>query len=131
MDKQRSLAAIRYLILREKSRLKTWRDIAEVFGISCGMAWRIGMAGYEPKDNKIREKLHLPLLIDTPACLKCGQVHVTKRCMANNGNNGHRPRRVAIRTDNPESAARTIEKHFGKAFISELIELLDKRHDYY
>ena len=40
MDKQRSLTAVRYLILQEKSRLKTWRDIAEVFGISCGMAWR-------------------------------------------------------------------------------------------
>ena len=130
MDKQRSLAAIRYLILQEKSRLKTWRAIAEVFGISGGMAWRVGMTGYEPKDNKIREKLHLPLLIDTPACLKCGQVHVTKKCMANNGN-GRRPRRVAIRVDNPESAARTIEKHFGKEFISELIELLDTRYDYY
>jgi len=80
MDKQRSLAAIRYLILREKSRLKTWRDIAEVFGISCGMAWRIGMTGYEPKEAKIRAKLRLPSLVPTPACLKCGQVHVTKRC---------------------------------------------------
>jgi len=130
MDKQRSLAAIRYLILQEKSRLKTWRDIAEVFGISCGMAWRIGMTGYEPKEDKIRAKLRLPLLVPAPACLKCGQVHVTKKCMANNGN-GRRPRRVAIRVDNPESAARTIEKHFGKAFISELIELLDTRYDYY
>ena len=130
MDKQRSFTAVRNIILRKKRRLKTWRATAKFFGISGGMAWRIGVTGYEPKETKIRTKLQLPSLVPAPVCLKCGQVHVTKKCTANNGN-GHRPRRVAIRIDNPESAARTIEKHFGKAFICELIELLDNRYDYY
>jgi len=117
--------------LREDySDLESWSWVARVNGITKGMAWRIARKGYEPKNWNIRERLGLPLLAPAPVCLKCGQVHVTKKCMANNGN-GHRPRRVAIRVDNPESAARTIEKHFGKAFIYELIELLDNRYDYY
>ena len=108
-----------------------WRKIAlldDYSPIPAGTLCAIAK-GY-PVPKRWRQRLGLPLLIPAPACLKCSQVHVTKKCMANNGN-GHRPRRVAIRIDNPESAARTIEKHFGKAFISELIELLDNRHDYY
>src|SRR4030067_1429902 len=117
--------------LREDySELKSWNWVARMNGISKGMAWRIARKGYEPKKNLIRIRLNLPVLVPAPVCLKCGQVHVAKKCMANNGN-GRRPRRVAIRTDNPESAARTIEKHFGKAFIYELIELTATRYEYF
>ena|SRR3990167_5569303 len=109
----------------------TWRKIAlldDYSPIPAGTLSTIAKDGYIPR--KWRLRLGLPALAPAPVCLKCGNVHVTKKCMANNGN-GHRPRRVAIRIDNPESAARTIEKHFGKAFVSELIELLDNRYDYY
>ena len=115
---------------QDYSELMSWNWVARENHISKAMAWRIALKGYEPKKNLIRIRLNLPVLVPAPVCLKCGQVHVAKKCMANNGN-GRRPRRVAIRVDNPESAARTIEKHFGKAFITELIELLDNRYDYY
>ena len=67
--------------LREDySELKSWNWVARMNGISKGMAWRIARKGYEPKDWNIRARLDLPLLAPAPVCLKCGQVHVTKRC---------------------------------------------------
>ena len=40
-----------------------------------------------------------------------------------------RPPRIAIRLDNPESAARSIQKHMEPDLIAELIKLLEDNHD--
>src|SRR3990167_9978334 len=109
--------------IRAEKPLSTYTILEEEYGVNRYYLWHIiNTDNYDPPD-RIKEKLGIQIFKPAPICLKCGNVHVTKKCMANNGN-GHRPRRVAIRIDNPESAARTIEKHFGKAFVSELIELL-------
>lgn len=57
-----------------------WRLVGAEFGISGGMAYRIAVDGYEPKEPHIRLKLGLPALAPAPVCVKCGQVHTTKRC---------------------------------------------------
>jgi hypothetical protein len=63
----------------------SWREIAskpEYRGIPAGTLWSIAK-GREPKSLRYRTILHLPALIPTPACPKCGAVHTTKRCTAN------------------------------------------------
>ena len=57
-----------------------WRIVGAKFGISGGMAYRIAMQEYEPKSLHIRLALGLPALAPAPVCVKCGQVHTTKRC---------------------------------------------------
>ena len=61
---------------------RTWREVGDQYGISGGMAYRIAVDGYEPKDPHIRFTLCLPALIPAPACPRCGIVHVS-RCTAN------------------------------------------------
>jgi len=68
-----------------------WRDIANLEqyrGIPPGTLSTIAKHGYVPK--KWRTRLGLPVLLPAPACIRCGEVHTTKRCTA--GNND-RPRR--------------------------------------
>ena len=57
-----------------------WRGVAGDFGISKPMAYRIAVDGYEPKDPHIRAALGLPTFVPAPACQKCGDVHISKRC---------------------------------------------------
>lgn len=57
-----------------------WRAVGREFGITGGMAFRIAMRGYEPRDPVIRTRLELPAYIEVPACPKCGMVHLKKRC---------------------------------------------------
>jgi hypothetical protein len=44
------------------------------------MAFRIATQGYEPKEAHIRVRLGLSAMVAAPACAKCGEVHVTRRC---------------------------------------------------
>jgi hypothetical protein len=67
--------------LRAKyAELGNWRLVAKEYGITKPMAYRIAVRGYEPKDAHIRAALGLPVLIQTPACPACGEVHVSKHC---------------------------------------------------
>jgi len=61
-------------------RLGNWRAVGDELGISGGMAYRIAVDGYEPKDAHIRLKLGLPALVPAPVCPVCGVVHVARRC---------------------------------------------------
>ncbi len=75
----KKIERVRVEIQRRYKRLKNWRKVASFYGINVGMAWRIAH-GYEPKEAHIRYILDLPALMPAPACPKCGNVHVTKRC---------------------------------------------------
>ena len=66
--------------LHKKQQRGGWRIVGQEFGISGGMAYRIAIHGYEPKMPHIRFALGLPALAPAPVCIKCGQVHTTKRC---------------------------------------------------
>ena len=58
----------------------SWEKTGNDYNLSGGMAYRIAMQGYEPKDNHIRAALGLPPMLPAPACAKCGKVHTTARC---------------------------------------------------
>lgn len=93
-------------------RLKNWRLVGEEMGIGYAVAYRLATdATYEPKDPHIRFVLGLPALIPSPACPKCGVVHIAKTCPEARNGKPKPPRRVAIRCDNPASAAQTIIKN--------------------
>ena len=78
----RSLDSVRRDARRRYGELQNWRKVGAAMGISEGMAWRLANEeGYEPKDAHIRVHLGLPALVPAPACVRCGEVHVTKRCV--------------------------------------------------
>ena len=120
-----SVGAYKNAFLAEHKKVKSWRVVAKPYGLKPNMARMIAY-GYDP-GNKIRAKLHLPAKQVVLACAKCGVAHVTKRCT--NGNGKPRPPRIAIRLDNPDSAARSIMRNMGAGERDELIEILMERSD--
>jgi hypothetical protein len=126
--KHRTLLEVQKSIQKAYSVSDNWRVVGGLFGITAGTARRIAVEGHEPVDHDIRVALGLPALIPAPACLKCGEVHVTKRCM--NGEAGRKtPRRVAIRCDSMISAAGTILRNLEPEQVKELVRLLEVRDD--
>ena len=59
---------------------KNWRRGAAWFDINPGLAYKIGVQGYDPKNPHLRIKLGLPALVPAPVCLDCGDVHITGFC---------------------------------------------------
>lgn len=58
--------------------LQDWKAVAREIGVSSGMAYRVAMTDYDPKDNAIRECLGLPAMAPVSVCPTCGVVHVKK-----------------------------------------------------
>ena len=56
----------------------TWKAVGAEIGITGGMAYRVAVQGYEPRDNAIRSSLGLPVLAPAPVCLVHGKVCVKK-----------------------------------------------------
>lgn len=102
-----------------------WRAVADEFGLPSRTAWRLAMTDYVLKNAKKRAEQGLSALVPAPACAKCGQVHVTRRCTA--GSNGHSraPRRVAIRVDDMYSAAGTILRNLDPERVKKLVSILE------
>lgn len=65
---------------RRYSHKGGWRKVGSDYGISGAVAYRIANSDYEPRDPHIRARLGLPAYAPAPVCVKCGNVHVTKRC---------------------------------------------------
>jgi hypothetical protein len=76
----RKFGDIRHEVKKAYRRLGNWRAVGKEMGITGGMAFRIGMRKYEPKEAKIRARLGLPAFGRAPVCAECGEVHVAKRC---------------------------------------------------
>lgn len=107
-----------------------YRAIAAEMGISGGMAYRlINDPGYEPHEAHYREILNLPVMIPAPACSRCGDVHVSKRC-ATMISGRKTPRRVAIRCDDMKSAAATILRNLEPDKALELAAILIAEQGY-
>ena len=100
----------------------SWQKVTNMIapGVSKIVIWKIANFSYEPKDPILRYKLGLSILKEVPVCEKCGKI-LSKyhKCKSD-----PRPPRIAIRLDDPESAARSIQKHMAPDVIGELIELL-------
>ena len=97
--------------------LKSWRRVAKPYDLHPNMA-RLISKGYDP-GNRIRKKLRLPDKKAVQTC-KCGEVHVK----GHPKNYKPRPPRIAIRLDNPGSAAASIMNNMDLKAIRELRELL-------
>ena len=95
--------------------------IAENYGVSKGLIYKIIKYGHTPTKPNIRKRLNLPELKMVTSCLKCGEIHSKKRCSSGN----HKKRnRLSINLDNPGSAARSIMKHMNLDSIAAMIEML-------
>ncbi|HMN14654.1 MAG TPA: hypothetical protein PKD55_20230 [Bellilinea sp.] len=58
------------------SYLKSWEAVAQQYGVTKPVVYRMVCRGYEPKDPHIRLKLGMPVYVPAPACPQCGDVHV-------------------------------------------------------
>ena len=76
----RTMDSVRREVQKSYRRLQNWRRVGAELGITCGMAWRIGVQGYEPKEGRIRVRRGLSAMGVAPACTRCGVVHVSKKC---------------------------------------------------
>jgi hypothetical protein len=79
-----TIGNVRRDLKKAYQRLGSWSRVASEFQINKGMAYRIVVQEYEPKDVKIRSRLGLSELVygRAPVCPKCGVVHVSRRCTA-------------------------------------------------
>ena len=108
----------------------SWRRVAAVYGnqIPAGTLCAIAH-GREPKRADHRAILGLPALAPAPVCLRCGEVHVARRCMSRR----ERPRlRRAINLVDPASAAATIRAYASADYVAELVTILaedNQRHE--
>lgn len=59
----------------------TYGSISRYLGVNRSIIWRIVNTDYEPKKPHIRYKLNLHALIPVAPCPKCGEVHVSKKCI--------------------------------------------------
>ena len=113
-----SIDAYKNSFLERHGKVASWRKVAEPYSIHPNMA-RMIANGYDP-GNRIRERLQLSEKQPVEICEECGKI-LSKyhKCKS-----GPRPPRIAIRLDDPESAARSIQKHMEPENISELVRLL-------
>ncbi len=82
-EKQADFQILRTTIQAAYSRLNNWRKVAAEFGLTSGLAYRIAVDGYEPKEPHIRTLLGLPAYALAQVCPKCGEVHnITEVCLA-------------------------------------------------
>jgi hypothetical protein len=53
------IGSLRREILKMRQEGMKWQEIADRYGVTVGMAWRIANEGYEPRSKEIRVKLGL------------------------------------------------------------------------
>jgi ribosomal protein L32 len=119
-----SLGQLCIKLLESHSSTKSWRDTAEPYGIFPAMA-RMIANGHEP-GHKIREKLNLPALTLVEVCPNCGKAPIAKHHCCNGKPHKPRPPRLAIRLDDPHSAARSIRRHMTTDQIAALVAALEE-----
>ena len=99
------------------SEMKSWRKVADQYGIYPNMARMISQ-GYDP-GNRIRKLLRLPMKDKFEVCPKCKlPMRKGHQCQAKKRN------RLSINLDDPGSAARSIMKYMNLDSVEVLIEML-------
>ena len=95
--------------------------VAENYGVSKGLIYKIIKYGHIPTKPEIRKRLNLPELKMVTSCLKCGSIHSRKRCSSGN----HKKRnRLSINLDDPFSAGKSIMNHMEDEKVNDLIVVL-------
>ncbi len=112
-----SVDAYKTAFLAQHEIIRSWRKIADQYGIYPNMARMISQ-GYDP-GNKIRKLLRLPMKDKFEVCPKCKlPMRKGHQCQTKKRN------RLSINLDNPWSAARSIQNNMEPEVINEVIELL-------
>ncbi len=109
----------------KKAKGLRWSDISqkpEYVGIPAGTLCSIAK-GRDPKNPYYRAILHLSVLVPTPVCPIHGVVHPGE-CPKEKKPAKKRYPKIAIRLDNPESAAQTIIAHMSAEDAVRLARLL-------
>lgn len=120
----RKLAEFR-LEIQQQKRNHTYDELAEIHRVNKYYLWHMLKNDNYIPPNRILRVLDIPALVPAPACTKCGEVHVTKRC-TQDVKISNRPRRVAVRCDDMRSAANTLLNNLDATKIDELVKLLEK-----
>jgi DNA invertase Pin-like site-specific DNA recombinase len=59
----RTLDELKQIIVNERANKAAWRAIASKYDVNVAVIWRIMNEGYEPKDNEIRKRLGLSIVV--------------------------------------------------------------------
>jgi len=76
--------------------------------------------------HKLRDALDLPLLAMVPMCAACGEVHTQLKTCDKTRAKRHYPPTLKIRTDDVESAARSMLNNLEEDYLFNLLDLLRK-----
>lgn len=110
----RDIDAYKTAFLALHEEIRSWRKIADQYGIYPNMARMISQ-GYDP-GNKIRELLRLPMKDKFEVCPKCKlPMRKNHKCQAKKRN------RLSINLNNPESAAKSIMNYMDREGIKEMV----------
>jgi hypothetical protein len=111
----------------------SWNKIQESIApdVSKIVFWKIANKSYEPKSPLLRYKLGLPRMKEVEVCEEHGVVHeydCGSQVVKPKPKRAHRPRppRIAIRLDNPRSAAASVLNNMDEDKVKELVRLLEE-----
>ena len=110
-----------FLLYENRIEKRSLRDLAKEFDVSHGVIQRL-LKGQFPKRKDIRTKMSLSPLKQVEICAECGRIKTKYH-----RHDYTRPPRIAIRLDNPESAANSILKHMDAELVGVLRRALDNR----
>ena len=109
--------------LRAEKQYHTYANLAQLYGINSYYLWNIVTDDNYQPPLKVASTLGVVLMRPAPACPNCGDVHTKKTCPMQYK---PRPPRLAIRLDDPRSAARSIRRHMTKDQIAALVAALEE-----
>ena len=119
---------VRGYILLQKEAGRSLRQIASNdFGgcITYGDVQR-GIKGEFPKRPHKRSVMGLSALVPVEVCPDCGKAPLARHHCCNGKPHKPRPPRLAIRLDDPHSAARSIRRHMTTDQIAALVRALEE-----
>lgn len=112
---------LRKMLNYEYSLYGTYEGVAEIYGVSRALIWKIVNKDYEPKRDLTRKKFGLLSLKEVEVCSSCGDVHINKRCSSGD----HKKRnRLSINLDDAFSAGKSIMNHMNSEKVNDLIVVL-------
>lgn len=119
--------------LKALNNFFSFREIERLFpeytGIPPGTLSSIAKKGIVPKKWRTQLNIKDEGIVVEP-CIECGKIHrIVNTCPSKK--KVSRPRRVAIRTDNMNSAAQTILRNIQAKNIEELVYLLQEHEEAY
>lgn len=120
-----TLETVQARLNHERAILGRWEAVALKNGLSVGTVCRVA-AGYNPRTDRIRKALGLPVLLPAPVCQHCGAPpHAHRNCPARRNGHGKPERKRWIITGrDAASIAASIRRQLPADAASRVKELL-------